>query len=143
MANWIGAVISLASLVFAIYERAQRKKVEAIIRDTLQRLAGEVSVVYSNANWTDIHLRNIVKFFTLDAPDLAAIKVQAADGARDAAACSRQLSMVHSHIRGVQKSLFDDEGEIRSEIQSDDVRDANRRASEWKAAENNVSQKAQ
>jgi hypothetical protein len=44
--------------------------------------------------------------------------------------------MVHSHIRGVQKWLFNDAAEIRPEIQSDDVRDANRRVQEWKSAEN-------
>ena len=48
------------------------------------------------------------------------------DGARDAAACARQLGLAHLQIRGIQQSLFNDSEETLPEIQADDVKDAQR-----------------
>jgi hypothetical protein len=124
MANWIGVVIGILGLLFAVYERLQRVKVETIIRDTLRRLAGEVKVVFSNANWADTHLRNIGYLFAEASPDLGRIRTEAFDGARDAAACARQLGLAHSQIRGIQRTLFNDSEETLPEIQADDVRAA-------------------
>jgi hypothetical protein len=53
-------------------------------------------------------------------PDLKRIRREALDGARDAPACTRQLALVHSKIRGIQQSLFKDSLETLPEIKSDD-----------------------
>lgn len=132
MANWIGVVVGIIGVVitcialgFAIYEHQQRTRVETVVRNTLRRLAGEVRVVFSNANWADLHLRTIGHQFAENTPDITKIRHQAVDGARDAAVCARQLALVHSQIRGIQQSLFNDsEEEILPEIQADDVKAA-------------------
>jgi hypothetical protein len=49
------------------------------------------------------------------------------NGARDAAACARQLALEHSKIRGIQQTLFKDSVETFPEIKSDDVREAEER----------------
>ena len=104
--NWIGIAIGIIGIAFAVYERRERAKVEAVVKDTLRRLAGEMRVMFSNANWADIHLRNIGFIYLEAEPDLKRIRREAFDGARDAAACARQLGLAHSKIRGVQQSLF-------------------------------------
>jgi len=124
MASWIGVVIGLAGLAFALYERSQRKNVENIVRDILRRLAGEVKVVFSNADWADKHFRRIAYLFTEATPDLAAIRRGVVDGARDSASCARQFGLIHSQIRGIQKTLFNDSDEILPEIPTDDVKAA-------------------
>jgi len=131
MANWIGVgvgiigvVITCIALRFAIDERRQRTKVETVVRNNLRRLAGEVKVVYQNANWSESHVRTSANLFAEDTPDLAKIRKQVAEGARDATACARQLSLVHSQIRGLQQSLFNDFEEIFPDLQADDVKAA-------------------
>jgi hypothetical protein len=125
MTNWVGVAIGFIALLFAVYEYRRRTRVETIVRNTLRRLAGEVRVVYSNAKWADQHLRVIGHQFAENTPDLTKIRHQAVDGGRDAAVCARQVALVHSQIRGIQQSLFNDtEEEILPEIQSDDVKEA-------------------
>lgn len=124
MVNWIGLLIGIIGLIFAFYEHRQRTKVENVLRDILRRLAGEVRVVFSNANWADTHFRNIGHLFAEATPDLTVIRRRVLDGARDAAACARQLGLTHSQIRGIQKALFNDSEETLPEIQSDDVKAA-------------------
>ena len=127
LAEWIalaGAVIGVGGIVFAIYEHRQRAKVESVVRDNLRRLAGVVKVVFSNANWTDLHLRKLGDLVAQTPPDLNAIRQKVFLGARDSAACSRQLSLVHTQIRGIQQTYFNDSEEILPEILSDDVRAA-------------------
>lgn len=124
MANWIGVAITCIALVFAIYERWQRTRMETIVRNTLRGLAGSVRVVFSNANWTDLHFRTIGHLFTEDPPNLGTIRKRVVDGARDAAACARQLSLAHQQIRTIQKSLFNDSEETLPEIMADDVKAA-------------------
>jgi len=97
---------------------------EAVVRDTLQRLAGEMRVVFSNGNWTNQHLRTVGHLFIEENLDLVKIRHEVFDAARDAAACARQLALEHSKIRGVQKSLFKDFEETIPEIPSDDVQAA-------------------
>jgi uncharacterized membrane-anchored protein YhcB (DUF1043 family) len=136
MANWIGAVVGIIGVVitcialrFAIDERRQRIKVETVVRNTLRRLAGDIKVVFENANWAELHFRNSGNLFAEDTPDLAKIKRQVVDGSRDATACARQLSLIHSQIRGIQQSLFNDFEEIFPETQADDVKAARSSAS--------------
>ena len=117
-------VVGIIGLIFAVYEHWQRTKVEHILRDTLRRLAGVVRVVFSNANWADTHFRNIGSLLTDATPDLTSIRKRVLDGARDSASCARQLSILHSHIRGIQMALFKDAEETLPEIQSDDVKAA-------------------
>jgi hypothetical protein len=74
MANWIGVVIGIIGLGFAAYEYYQRTRVEAVVKDTLRRLAGEMRVVFSNANWADVHLRNIGFLYLEAEPDLKRIR---------------------------------------------------------------------
>jgi hypothetical protein len=126
IATWIGGIFGIMSLAFAVYEHRQRTRLESVVRDTLRRLAGEMRVLYSNAEWADIHLRHVGYLFTEASPDLNQIKIkrETFDAARDATACARQLGLVHSHIRGIQQSLFKDTGETLPEIKSDDVRAA-------------------
>jgi hypothetical protein len=124
MANWISVAIGVIGILFGVYERRQRTKVQNIGRDILRRLAGEVKVVFSNANWADMHYRNIGYLFAQPAPDLVKIRTEAFDGARDAAACARQLGLTHSQIRGIQGTLFNDAEETLPEIQADDVKAA-------------------
>jgi hypothetical protein len=119
--TWIGVIIGVISIAFALYERSQRIRVESVVKDTLRRLAGEMRVIYSNANWTNLHLRNVGHSFAGDNPDLNRIKMETFDAARDAASCARQLSLAHSKIRGIQQSLFHDSVESLPEIPSDDV----------------------
>jgi len=83
MANWIGVaigvigvVITCVALRFAIDERRQRIKVETVVRNTLRRLAGEVKVVYQNANWAEVHFRVSGNSFAEDTPDLIKIRKQ-------------------------------------------------------------------
>src|ERR1035438_1701445 len=102
LANWIGVIIGIVSVAFAIYEGLQRARMEAVVRDTLQRLAGEMRVVFSNANWTNQHLRNVGHLFIEEKLDLIKIRHEVFDAARDAAACARQLALEHSKIRGIQ-----------------------------------------
>jgi hypothetical protein len=122
--NWIGPVIGFIGLVFAVYQYYQRTRVESVVRDTLRRLAGEIRVVFSNANWADLHFRNIGRSFIEADLNLIRIRQEALDGARDAAACARQLGLVHSKIRGIQQTLFKDSDETLPEIPSDDVKAA-------------------
>jgi hypothetical protein len=124
MATWIGIIIGVISVAFALYERRQRTRVESVVRDTLRRLAGEMRVIYSNAEWTNLHLRNVGHSFNGANPDLDRIKLETFDAARDATACVRQLGLVHSQIRGIQQSLFGDTVETLPEIQSEDVKAA-------------------
>jgi hypothetical protein len=132
MPNWISAVlqflnnekIAFVALLFAIYERRERTRVETIVRNTLRRLAGDIKVVYQNAHWSESHVRTTANLFAEDTADLAKIKKQVAEGSRDAAACERQLSLVHSQIRGLQQTLFNDSEEIFPDIQADDVKAA-------------------
>jgi hypothetical protein len=121
MADWIAVLIGLAGLGFAYYEHQKRTKVETVVRNALRRLAGDVKVVFSNANWSDVHFRNIGYMFIEDPPNLTNIRRQVVDGPRDAAACARQLGLIHSQIRGIQQSLFNDSEETFPEILSDDV----------------------
>src|SRR5271165_5233411 len=99
IANWIGVIIGALGLAFALYEYFQRVRVESVVKDTLQRLAGKMRVVYSNAYWADLHFRNIGFMYLEPEPDLKHIRREAFDGARDAAACARQLALEHSTIR--------------------------------------------
>ena len=108
---------------------------ETVVRDTLRRLAGEIRVVFSNATWADDHFRAIGHKFVEATPDLMAIKRNAVDGARDSAACARQLALVHSKIRGIQHSLFKDSEETLPEILADDVKAAYRKVDESEAVE--------
>jgi|SRR6185437_10093883 len=133
MANWIGVVIGVVSILFALNERRERTKAEHVVRDTLRRLAGEVKVVFSNANWADIHFRKIGYLLAEPTLDLNGIRRQVLDGARDAAACARQLGLAHSEIRGIQRTLFNDSEETLPEIQSDDVTEAERQGMTGKA----------
>jgi len=126
MANWIGVAIGFIALLFAVYEYRQRTKVERIVRNLLRGVAGSVRVVYANANWADIHFRNIGYMFVEDPPDLSNIRKQVVDGARDAAACARQLGLAHLQIRGIQQALFNDSEETLPEIPAEDVKDAQR-----------------
>jgi hypothetical protein len=98
--------------------------VETVVRNILRRLAGEVRVVFSNANWADMHFRNIGYLLAEETADLTMVRKRVLDGARDAAACARQLGLAHSQIRGIQQALFEDSEEILPEIQSDDVKAA-------------------
>jgi hypothetical protein len=75
-----------------------------------------------------IRARNIAKLFE-DSTMTARVKNEIIDGARDAAVCARQLGIVHSRIRGIQKTLFNDTEQILPEISADDVNEANRRIS--------------
>ena len=124
IANWIGIIITIISTAFAVYEYRQRVRVESVVRDTLQRLAGEMRVVFSNAKWTNDHLRTVGHLFNESSPDLTKIKNEVFDAARDAASCARQLALEHSKIRGIQQSLFKDTTETLPEIRSDDVKAA-------------------
>ena len=133
MANWISAVLHFLSnekiasiaLVFAVYEYQKRARVETVVRNTLRRLAGDIKVVYSDANWAETHFRAIGYLFTEETtPDLTVIRKRVLDGARDSTACSRLLANIHSQIRGIQQSLFNDSEEIFPDIQSDDVKAA-------------------
>jgi hypothetical protein len=138
IAKWIGPVFGFLGLLFAVYQYRQRARMESVVRDTLQRLAGEMRVVFSNANWTNQHLRNAGHLFIEGNLDLTKIKHEVFDAARDAASCARQLALEHSKIRGIQRSLFKDSVEIIPEIPSDDVkaavlmRDAHQKADEKK-----------
>jgi hypothetical protein len=126
-ANWIGIaglVLGVAGLLFAFYQHRQRIKMESVVRDTLQRLAGDMRVIFSNANWANQHLRRVGHLFIEPSPVLNAIEKETFDAARDAAACARQLSLMHSRIRGIQKTLFNDSTETLPEIPSDDVKAA-------------------
>src|ERR1700733_13277418 len=107
--TWIGVVIGVAGLFFAIYEWRQREKLESVVRDMLRRLAGDIRVIHSNAHWTDSHLRNIGHTFSDAEPDFHRIRRESFDAARDATACARQLGLVHSKIRGIQQTLFQDD----------------------------------
>lgn len=111
-------------MLFAIYERRQRTKVETVVRNTLRRLAGDIKVVYSDAHWAETHFRAIGYLFTDANPDLTVVRRRVLDGARDSAACSRLLANIHSQIRGIQQSLFNDSEEIFPDIQADDVKAA-------------------
>jgi hypothetical protein len=124
--NWAGAIIGMIGLVFAVQQYRERTRVEAVIKDTLRRLAGEIKVVYSNAHWAELHSRNIGFIFAEENPDLKQIKLEAFDCARDTAACARQLGLAHSKIRGIQQSLFRDSQETLPEINSADVIEAKR-----------------
>lgn len=128
MATWIGALgvlIGILGLALAYYQHRQRTRVEKVVRDILRRLAGEVKVVFSNANWADTHFRSIGYLLADGTPDdLSIIRKRVLDGARDSAACARQLSLTHSQIRGIQQALFNDSEEILPEIQTDDVKAA-------------------
>jgi hypothetical protein len=132
MGSWIGAVlqflnnekIAFIALLFAVYENRKRARVEKIVRNLLRGVAGSVRVVYANANWTDIHFRNLGYLFVEDPPNLTNIRKQVVDGARDAAACARQLGLAHLQIRGIQKALFNDSEETLPELPSDDVKEA-------------------
>ena len=128
--TWIGVVIGVIGLAFAFYEHRQHARVEAVVRDTLRRLAGDVSVMFSNARWSEIHMVAIIRLCADPIPDLMAIKKHAADGVRDATTCSRQVSGVHSQIRGIQKSYFHDDQDTLPEILAEDVKEAYRRAEE-------------
>ena len=57
--NWLGVVIGILGIGFAFYECRQRTKMESVVVDTLRRLAGDIRVIFSNANWTDQHLRTV------------------------------------------------------------------------------------
>lgn len=96
----IGIVIGVTGLGFAYYEYRQRTRVETIVRDLLRGVAGSVRVVFANANWADIHFRNLGYMFVDDPPNLTNIRKQVVDGARDAAACARQLGLAHLQIQG-------------------------------------------
>jgi hypothetical protein len=124
ISNWIGVVVGVVGLGFAFYQHRQRIKMELVVRDTLQRLAGEIRVIFSNANWANQHLRRVGHLFIEPNPALSAIEKETFDAARDATACARQLSIMHSRIRGIQKTLFNDSTEMLPEIPSDDVRAA-------------------
>jgi len=124
IANWVSILIGAIGLVFAAYEYRQRTKMESVVRDALRRLAGEMRVIYSNASWTNQHLRTVGHLFTQANPTLDTIRRETFDAARDAAACARQLSLAHLQIRGIQQSLFKDSIETLPEIPSDDVRAA-------------------
>jgi hypothetical protein len=122
--TWLGVIVGVISIAFAIYERSQRIRVESVVRNTLRRLAGEMRVVYSNATWVDTHLRNVGHQFATATPDLNKVKLETFDAARDATACTRQLALVHSQIKGIQQSLFYDAEETIPEIKAVDVRAA-------------------
>lgn len=130
MGTWIGVVVSAFGVLIALYEWKQRSKAESVMRDTLRRLAGDIQVVFSNAHWTDVHCRNIAKSLTELNANLAVITQEAVDAARDSTACARQLGLVHSRIRGIQKTLFNDSVQLLPDIESEDVREANRKVSE-------------
>ena len=106
MAKWlsdiltIGNVLTLLGLAFALYERRQRTKMESVVRETLRRLAGEMRVMFSNANWTNQHLRRVGHLFNEADPNLNVIRQETFDAARDAATCARQVSFMHSQIQG-------------------------------------------
>jgi hypothetical protein len=120
----LGVLIGLAGLLYAIYERKQRTTVEAVIRESLRGLAGTINVLFSNANWADTHFRAIGYLFTEANPDLTGIRKRVLDGARDSAACARQLGLAHLQIRGIQKALFKDSEDTLPELRTDDVKAA-------------------
>jgi hypothetical protein len=133
--TWLGVALGVFAIAFAVYqwrealhERAKRVNMENAVREHLARLSGSISVMYENANWSDVHYRNIGANLSDDVPNLVIVKRQAFDGARDAAACARQLSIVHTYLRGIQKSLFKEAtDDILPEILADDVKAAQNR----------------
>jgi hypothetical protein len=130
MENWLGIALTVLGLLFGLYERRERIKTSSVMRDTLRRLAGDTQVVYSNANWAEMHCRKIAKSLMEPDPILKLIAQEAVDGARDSTACKRQLVLVYSRIRGIQKTLFNDTVQILPEIDSADVQDARRNINE-------------
>lgn len=116
MGTWIGVAVSALGVLIALYEWRQRSKIESVMQDALSRLGGDLRVVYSNAHWADIHCRNIRKSLLEPNANLTAITQEAVDAARDSTACARQLALVHSRIRGIQKSLFNDTSQVLPEI---------------------------
>ena len=89
--NWLGVVIGILGIGFAFYERRQRTKMESVVGDTLRRLAGDIRVIFSNANWTDQHLRTVGHLFAEANPDFTRIRRETFDAARDAASCARTI----------------------------------------------------
>jgi hypothetical protein len=79
IATWLGIIITIISTAFAVYEYRQRTRVESVVRDTLRRLAGEMRVVFSNAKWTNDHLRTVGHLFNEASPDLTKIKNEVFD----------------------------------------------------------------
>jgi hypothetical protein len=92
MTDLISIAVGVIGLTLAFYQYRQRVRVETILRDNLRRLAGEVSVMYSNARWSEGHMVGTAHLFVDSNPDLTAIRKHVADGVRDATACSRQVS---------------------------------------------------
>jgi hypothetical protein len=122
--NVLGILVGLLGLGYAVYEHSQRTKMESVVRDTPRRLAGDMWVIFSNANRVNQHLRNVGHMYIEAEPNLTKIKREIFDAARDAASCARQLSLAHSKIQGIQQSLFNDSIDTLPAISSDDVRAA-------------------
>lgn len=116
--TWLGVLLAIAGIAFAVYQHSQRIRVEKVSRDTLRRLAGTIRVIHLSANWADSHLRNAGKLLAEVYPELPAVKKEIVDGCRDATACARQLAIAHSQIRGIQQTLFADDEEIAPDIGS-------------------------
>jgi hypothetical protein len=137
---WIGPLIGLTGLLFAIYQYYRRAKVELVVKDIFRRLAGDIRTVHENALRADTHFRNIGFEFAKGIPNLQFIRNETVDGSRDSTACSRQLALVHSKIRGIQQSFFKDTQETFPEIPSSDVKAAwDAKESELKRRSNNKS----
>jgi hypothetical protein len=132
MANWIGVIIGVISLCIAYRQYTERIKVEKAVRDGLARLAGTIQVIYSNAKWSEAHMRTIAKMLTDEMPKVPSVSKEAVDGARDATTCERQLYLALNQIEGIQMLLFNEAEEILPNGDSDDIKWARSRLDERK-----------
>jgi hypothetical protein len=102
VASLLGALVGVIAAGFAVFEYRKRVKTEQLTKAILRHLAGDLRVVFSNANWVDNHFRRIAHLFAEEQPYLKEIKNRVVDGSRDAAACSRQLAIAHYHTDDVK-----------------------------------------
>lgn len=131
LSEWIGLAIGVTGLMigifgiaYAISEGKKRAQMENIVKENLRSVEAAFRVIYTNALWSDQHVRHIAVEVSKAEPDLLMIKREMVDTLRDAASCKRQLSLAHNQIRVVQKSLFNDTKESKLELPSDDVEEA-------------------
>jgi hypothetical protein len=116
--------LGIAGLLYAQWQCHERAKLEAVVKDTFQRLAGDIRTISQNALGADAHFCEIAIELSKAEPNLELLREKLVFELRDGAASARQLSLFHSRLKGVQYSLFNDDLEIVSELSSDQTHSA-------------------
>jgi len=104
----IGVVLTVGSIMYAVRANIEKQKLEKLIQQSLQGLAGNICSIRANPSWADSHLKYVQKTaLTLDRnEETNKILDHIHDAARDCVAAERMLGNLLNEVLTLQMGLF-------------------------------------